>query len=43
MPQSKALNTAQQSAARGNTRGAGSARFEQVSKSTPQIVKDAAA
>lgn len=43
MPKSKAGNAGQQSGLKGNRRTANSGRFEEISKSTAQIVKDAAA
>jgi hypothetical protein len=43
MPKSKPGNTSQRSDAKSNRRSANSGRFEEVSKSSAQIVKDAAA
>lgn len=43
MPKSKSGNATQRAAAKGSSRGANSGRFEEVSKSSAQIVKDAAA
>lgn len=43
MPRSKAENTAQRSNPNPNRKGADSGRFDRISKSTAQIVKDAAA